>query len=61
MDPLIRNLHDPDWYVRYAAADALGKIGDVRAAGPLAQATRDKDECVRNAASAAMKRNSWTG
>jgi HEAT repeat protein len=32
--------HDPDWAVREAAADALGEIGDPRAADSLRRAAR---------------------
>jgi HEAT repeat protein len=53
----ILNLLDaPDHQVRKAAAQALGKIGDVRASGPLLRvALSDYDGDVRNSALIALK------
>jgi len=48
---LIEYLEDDDWLVREAAADLLGKIGDVRAVEPLMQRLRvDKDTGVKELA-----------
>ena len=48
---LIDYLRDPDWVVREAAADLLGKIGDVRAVEPLMERLRaDKDTGVKELA-----------
>jgi HEAT repeat protein len=45
---LIEYLQDDDWLVREAAADLLGKIGDVRAVGPLMERLRmDPDTGVK--------------
>lgn len=41
---LIEYLEDDDWLIREAAADLLGKIGDVRAVEPLmTRLEKDKD------------------
>ena len=48
---LIEYLEDDDWVVREAAADVLGKIGDVRAVEPLIDRLRnDKDTGVKELA-----------
>jgi len=48
---LIEYLDDDDWVVREAAADVLGKIGDVRAVEPLIERLRkDKDTGVKELA-----------
>lgn len=48
---LIEYLEDEDWLVREAAADLLGKIGDVRAVEPLMKRLeRDKDTGVKELA-----------
>jgi HEAT repeat protein len=48
---LIEYLEDEDWLVREAAADLLGKIGDVRAVEPLMKRLRqDKDTGVKEIA-----------
>jgi HEAT repeat protein len=48
---LIEYLEDDDWLVREAAADLLGKIGDVRAVGPLMKRLEvDKDTGVKELA-----------
>lgn len=48
---LIEYLEDDDWLVREAAADLLGKIGDVRAVEPLMRRLReDKDTGVKELA-----------
>ncbi len=45
---LIEFLEDDDWVVREAAADTLGKIGDVRAVEPLMERLiKDKDTGVK--------------
>ncbi len=47
----IEYLEDEDWLVREAAADLLGKIGDVRAVDPLMRRLeRDKDTGVKELA-----------
>ncbi len=48
---LIEYLEDDDWVVREAAADVLGKIGDVRAVEPLIKRlTQDQDTGVKELA-----------
>ncbi|GKS59980.1 hypothetical protein YTPLAS18_35070 [Nitrospira sp.] len=48
VDILIEYLEDDDWVVREAAADLLGKIGDVRAVEPLmTRLAKDKDTGVK--------------
>ncbi|MDT7042723.1 HEAT repeat domain-containing protein [Candidatus Nitronereus thalassa] len=48
---LIEYLEDDDWVVREAAADVLGKIGDVRAVEPLiARLRKDPDTGVKELA-----------
>ena len=48
---LIEYLEDDDWLVREAAADLLGKIGDVRAVEPLmTRLEQDKDTGVKELA-----------
>ncbi|WP_447978186.1 HEAT repeat domain-containing protein [Candidatus Nitrospira bockiana] len=52
---LIEYLNDDDWVVREAAADLLGKIGDVRAVEPLMERLRaDKDTGVKELAVKAL-------
>ncbi len=52
---LIEYLGDDDWLVREAAADLLGKIGDVRAVEPLMERLRvDKDTGVKELAVKAL-------
>jgi HEAT repeat protein len=52
---LIEYLEDDDWVVREAAADLLGKIGDVRAVEPLMTRLRvDKDTGVKELAVKAL-------
>jgi len=52
---LIGYLGDDDWVVREAAADLLGKIGDVRAVEPLMDRLRtDKDTGVKELAIKAL-------
>jgi HEAT repeat protein len=54
LDKLIENLEDEDADVRRAAAQALGKIGDVRAVEPLITAL--ENEYVRDAAKEALRK-----
>jgi HEAT repeat protein len=52
---LIEYLEDEDWLIREAAADLLGKIGDVRAVDPLMHRLRvDKDTGVKELAIKAL-------
>jgi len=52
---LIEYLNDDDWVVREAAADVLGKIGDIRAVEPLMERLRmDKDTGVKELATKAL-------
>ena len=53
-EPLIQALRD-EWYVREAAAEALGKIGKP-AVEALIQALRDEDSGVRKAAAWALEK-----
>lgn len=45
--PLISILDDPEWTVRYRAAEALGMIRDERAINPLAKKLKDPKDHVR--------------
>ncbi|HKW85469.1 MAG TPA: HEAT repeat domain-containing protein [Nitrospiraceae bacterium] len=55
VEMLIEHLQDDDWLVREAAADLLGKIGDVRAVEPLIERLRvDKDTGVKELAVKAL-------
>jgi len=49
-------LNDPDVQVRWSAAEALGKIGDVAAVPGLTQALQDVDPAVQISAAAALVR-----
>ncbi len=52
---LIEYLEDDDWLVREAAADLLGKIGDIRSVEPLMERLRnDKDTGVKELAAKAL-------
>lgn len=52
---LIEYLEDEDWLVREAAADLLGKIGDIRAVEPLMERLRnDKDTGVKELAAKSL-------
>ncbi|MGH7230033.1 MAG: HEAT repeat domain-containing protein [Nitrospiraceae bacterium] len=52
---LIEYLRDDDWVVREAAADLLGKIGDIRAVEPLIERLRvDKDTGVKELAAKSL-------
>ena len=48
-------LCDPDSDLRHAAADALGRLGERRAASALERAVRDPDVAVRSAAERALQ------
>ena len=52
--PLVAVLKDSPYFVRRAAAQALGRIGDARAVAPLSTALKDGDWEVRAAAVGAM-------
>lgn len=47
VEQLIHELRDPDWQVRYHAADRLKVLRDPRAVEPLAQVLDDKNLTVR--------------
>ena len=47
VDYLVHALKDEDKWVRYAAADALGNIGDQCTVDPLISLLRDEDQDVR--------------
>jgi len=52
---LIEYLRDDEWVVREAAADVLGKIGDVRAVEPLIERLhKDKDTGVKELATKSL-------
>jgi HEAT repeat protein len=51
---LVQGLGDPDPYVREAACQGLGYLGDDRAAAPLGKALRDPDPYVRKRAASAL-------
>jgi len=55
VDPLIKLLRtDPEGYIRWCAADALGKIGDKRAIKPVIEALSDPYWVVRAHAAEAL-------
>jgi HEAT repeat protein len=47
VNPLISVLQVDEWIVRYRAAEALGRIGDIRAHEPLIRALSDRKDHVR--------------
>jgi HEAT repeat protein len=51
---LIALLHDPDWKVRYRAAEALGLMRDKQAIIPLIQRLSDEEDHVRYMATKAL-------
>jgi HEAT repeat protein len=51
---LVRALGDSDWQVRYAAAQALGQLGERAPIDPLVRALGDSDANVRRAAAQAL-------
>jgi HEAT repeat protein len=53
---LIRALNDEDAEVRAAAAEALGKLGDVRAVDPLEEALNDESAAVKLRATWALEK-----
>lgn len=48
VNQLILQLRDSDWSVRLSAVEALGKIRDVRAVGPLIGVLLDQSSSMRN-------------
>jgi HEAT repeat protein len=52
--PLLRLLRDPDLYVRLAALEALGEIGDAVAVPPIESAARERSVLIRKAARRAL-------
>jgi HEAT repeat protein len=56
VEPLIAALDDEVTDVRQAAARALGRLGDARAAEPLIAALTDRDSSVRGSAAQALGR-----
>jgi HEAT repeat protein len=54
VEGLTRELQSDDKWIRIAAADALGNIGDQKALDPLAQLLFDKDHDVRFATVVAL-------
>lgn len=56
VEPLINNLRDVFWDVRYAAATALGHTNDERAIEPLNIALKDEERSVRNAAAKSLNK-----
>ncbi len=59
VEPLIKVLGDEDRWVRYGAAEALGKIGDAKAVEPLIKVLGDEDKWVWEAASEALEKIRW--
>ena len=57
--PLIRALRQEDVVVRAEAARALGKTGDPRAGGPLADALDDRDPRLRALAAQSLREVGW--
>jgi len=56
---LIQALKDEDGFVRYNAAEALGKLNDTRAIEPLKSALNEEDEYFREAAASALTKLGW--
>jgi HEAT repeat protein len=54
VDYLIHALKDPNKWVRYVAADALGNIGDPCSVEHLIEAMKDRDQDVRFAVTGAL-------
>ena len=59
--PLIGALEDSNWIVRMGAVEALGEIGDPRAAAPLVYRLGDPSEDVRAAAARALGKTGDAG
>jgi HEAT repeat protein len=53
---LIQALQDQEWWVREAAAEALGVIGDPQAVPALLEVLQDKEGRVRRAAAWALRK-----
>ncbi|PWR71974.1 HEAT repeat domain-containing protein [Methanospirillum lacunae] len=47
VEPLLSLLHDPDWRIRYRAAEALGLIRSIEPVQELIQACNDEKDHVR--------------
>jgi len=58
VEPLISALRDDDWAVRFAAAEALGKLGQP-AMAPLVATLRETDKTVRQAAAESLEKIGW--
>ncbi len=58
---LVSLLSDPDWRVRYRAAEALGEIGNRASAGALVRALSDKKDHVRYMAAKGLGRTGNSG
>ena len=58
-EPFILLLKDPEESVRAQAADALGRLGDGRAVGPLISALQDNSEFVRSIAERSLESLHW--
>jgi HEAT repeat protein len=56
VEPLCLAMHNPDPLLRMIVVEALGKIGDKRAADTLRRATLDVDSSVAGAARKALKK-----
>ena len=54
--PLIAALRDPNWVVRYHAAEVLGHIGEQRARDELTRLLDDPDPSVQSEATRALER-----
>ena len=52
-------LNDENEWVRRAAAEALGALGDHRAVEPLSEALKDENSVVQDAAFDALKKLSY--
>lgn len=56
VEPLCLAMHNPDPLLRVIVVEALGRIGDPRAADTLQRATLDVDPAVAGAAQKALKK-----
>ncbi len=61
VEPLCLAMHNPDPLLRLIIVEALGKIGDKRAADTLRRATLDVDQSVAGAARKALKKMGAAG
>ncbi len=59
LEAFLISLDDGDRDLRHAAAEALGRLAEKRAADALAKHIQDKDEAVRKAAASSLQNVGW--